>query len=333
VISASGALAELAGRGGADLSHLLAARERTDTRLAELRERIADYAIDDDAAVVLFGSWGRRELTSQSDDDFLVLVDGPERDEVHPRPFDLRAAVVGGGPREPGTHGGFGETAFCADLVERIGLDEDLNRNLTRRMLLVLESVSVAGEATHRACFERVLDGYLRDSLHDFHPPRFFINDLIRYWRTICVDFVGKEREGPEKWALRNAKLRTSRKLLFASGLLPLLLCHRYRKDEIRPFLIDQFSAPPTDRVAFAFLLAGAIDPGARALRAYDRWLAILDDSDARGQLQDLRREDAKRSPVFQEVRRLADELEQGLLALLFDTTQLRALVREYGIF
>jgi hypothetical protein len=333
VISAAGALEELAGRGGAGFPHLLAARERTNVRLAELRERVAGMEVDEDASVVLFGSWGRRELTSQSDDDFLVLVDGRERANVKPRPDDLRAAVVGGGEREPGAHGGFGEVAFCADLVEQVGLDEDLNRNLTRRMLLILESVSIAGAEAHRRCFERVLDGYLRDSLQDRHPPRFFINDLIRYWRTICVDFVGKEREGPEKWALRNAKLRTARKLLFASGLLPLLLCRGFRKEEIRPFLLDQFAAPPTDRVAYAFLSAGAIDPGVRTLAAYDRWLALLDDPDVRAQLQSLPREDAKRSPVFQEVRRLADELEAGLLALLFDTPMLRALVREYGIF
>jgi hypothetical protein len=332
LISAAGALEQLAGRGGGEFPNLLAARERTEARLSELRSAVARLAVDEDAAVVLFGSWGRRELTSQSDDDFLVLVDGPPREGALPRPEEL-TAIVGGSEREPGPHGGFGEVAFCSDLVERIGLDEDINRNLTRRMLLVLESVAIAGDDAWRRCFERVLDGYLSDSLQDFHPPRFFINDLIRYWRTICVDFVGKEREGPEKWALRNAKLRTARKLLFASGLLPLLLSHRFRKEEIRPFLIDQLAAPPTDRVAYAFLTAGAIDPGTRALSAYDRWLGMLDDAGVRAELQTLRKEDAKASPVFQEVRRHADELEQGLLALLFDTRPLQALTREYAIF
>jgi hypothetical protein len=36
---------------------------------------------------------------------------------------------------------------------------------------------------------------------------------------------------------------------------------------------------------------------------------------------------------VFQEVRRHADDLEQGLLALLFDSRPLRAVTREYAIF
>jgi hypothetical protein len=320
---ALGALAQLG-----DFPNLLAARELTEQRLAELRERLAGFDRDEDAAIVMLGSWGRRELTSQSDDDYLVLVNGTEREAVRPRSEDL-ATVLG----VSGQTGTFGAAAFCENLVGRIGLDQDDNANLTRRMLLMLESVPVAGEAPYRDCWERVLDAYLVDSIRDRHPPRFFLNDLIRYWRTIGVDFVGKERGEPEKWGLRTAKLRTGRKLLYASGLLPSLLCGELQRSEMRDFLIDQFSAPPTDRVAFAFLHAGATDAGLRTLGAYDRWVGMLDDPAVREELGRLTREETTSSDVFQEVRRLAADVEQGLLALLFDTVPLRGLTREYAIF
>jgi len=55
---------------------------------------------------------------------------------------------------------------------------------------------SSAGTPAWRAGREHVLDGYLRGDVKDHRPPRFFLNDVIRYWRTITVDFVGKERAG-----------------------------------------------------------------------------------------------------------------------------------------
>ena len=219
-----------------------------------------------------------------------MLVDGPERDEVSPRPDALR---LGAFSAKPGRQGAFGGVAFCDNLVGRIGLDEDDNRNVTQRMLLCWSRWPWRAPDVHRRCWERVLDGYLVDSVRDRHPPRFFLNDLIRYWRTICVDFVGKERDEPEKWGLRKAKLRTARKVLFASGLLPALLCGELERGRIRDFLIEQFSAPAADRVAYAFMHAGADDAGLRTLRAYDRWLGMLDDTETREHLAALTRSEA----------------------------------------
>ena len=139
-------------------------------------------------------------------------------------------------------------------MARHIGLHHDDNRKSTQRMLLMLESQPVANDSVHQACWDQVLRGYLDESIKDNTPPRFFLNDVVRYWRTICVDFVGKEREDSEKWGLRIAKLRTSRKLLFAGGLLPLLLCYQHDVNGIRAYLRDQLPLPATDGVADAFM-------------------------------------------------------------------------------
>ena len=108
-------------------------------------------------------------------------------------------------------------------------------------------------------------------------------------------------------WGLRNAKLRTSRKLLFASGLLPVLRCHEHAAEAIAPFLAEQFALPPVDRVADAFLRYGAITEGAEALAAYDAFLALVDDADVREELRAIdSRPAADASPRFREAARSA---------------------------
>ncbi len=321
----------LAERSAGGFPNLIEARRETTRRLEETRGRLSPLECDAGASVVLFGSWGRQELTSQSDDDWAVLV---ARGTVAMRPsIDEVSDLVGKGSRRPGAQGVFGDTIFCDDLVERIGLKEDDNDNLTRRLLLLLEPVAVLNEPAHHGCRRRVLDGYLDDSVKDFRPPRFLLNDVIRYWRTICVDFVGKERRGTgQKWALRNLKLGLSRKALFAGGLLPVLLCHRFDAPGIGTFLEGEFELPSIDRIARAFLELDAVDAGVRAVGAYDAFIGLLGDPKARGELERLSRDQAMESEVFKQGKRLVKDFQQGLLALLFETS-LRPLVREYGIF
>jgi predicted nucleotidyltransferase len=329
--SPAGALERLAAHSAEGFPNLLAARQRTALRLAEMRARVAPVALPADASIVLFGSWGRGELTAHSDDDWLLLVDGPLRDEHEPIVATLRE-LLGAENRKPGTQEIFGAAASAHVLARRIGLDEDTNRSLTRRMLLLLESVPVAGDDAYERGWVHVLDSYLEDATKDFRPPRFLLNDLVRYWRTICVDFVGKQREDEEKWGLRNAKLRTGRKVLFAAGLLPILLCDRHRQVAMRDFLVEQLRAPATDRLAAAFAAYDLSDSGGRALDAYDRWIGMIGDDATRAELAGVRRDSVDASEAFAQVRRAGRDLEAGLLALLFETP-LVVLVREYGVF
>src|SRR5215208_190665 len=91
-IDPAGALERL----GAELPCLLSARARTREAVAARRAALAPLRIDPQAAVVLFGSWGRGELTRRSDDDWALLVDGPERAGVEPAPEALAAALGDG---------------------------------------------------------------------------------------------------------------------------------------------------------------------------------------------------------------------------------------------
>ncbi len=325
-------LEKLADACGRPFPHLISARHRTAHRLDECRKGMYEIRADPDVAVVLMGSWGRAELTSGSDDDYMVLVNGPWRPdhEIDPS-IELVAKVLN---MKPGREGLFGEVVFCDYLEKRIGLQEDDNNNLSRRMLLLLESEPVLGDEAHRDAWRKILLGYLDDALKDSSPPRLLLNDTVRYWRTICVDFAGKQRRRRgEGWGIRNAKLRTSRKMLFAGGLLPVLECGSLTRDQMISFLDSRLLLPPSDRVAQSFLDAGAHDAGGRSLGAYDEFIGLLDQERFREALETLTRQDAAGSEEFAEARRLGKEFERGLLALLFETETLPKLVREYAIF
>lgn len=324
-------LENLAGQANRDFPQLFAARKRTTEGLADRSNRLAGLSHDEDAAVVLMGSWGRAEVTASSDDDFMLLVHGRERSGSDVEPSIAEVAEVFNS--SPGAQEIFGVPVFSARLVQDIGLDDDDNSNFTRRLLLMLESVPVTGADAYRAVRKEVLDRYLDESIKAYRPPRFFLNDVVRYWRTICVDFAGKEHEGPEKWGLRNAKLRTSRKILFAGGLLPILECFRFDLPQIRDYLERQLDMLPTDRIAECFITHSAIEPGARTFAAYDEFVGCMDDPEFRAELANVTRDNCGDSAAFADVQRLGRELQDGLLALLYETGQLPQVVRDYAIF
>jgi len=327
---------QLAERTGIALPHITAAREHTRERVAELRDALDHETLAGGMSICVFGSWARDELTPHSDDDWAVLAAQPfaAEDQDVATAMDLAEEHLGAGDRAPGSQSVFGVPFDLPGLVDNVGLNADTNTNLTRRMLLLLESRELAG-TVHDEAWRAVLERYLNYGVKDFRPPRFLLNDLTRYWRTICVDFEGKHsdtRGDDPKWVSRNAKLRTSRKLLFAGGLVPILLCHLHDRDAMPEFLATWLKAPPLDRLAAAFLWAEAESEGARALSAYDRWLAIQFNAAARTELKALRHDTRRESPLFEEIMEIGRQFERAVLALLFNT-RLAALSQQYVVF
>jgi hypothetical protein len=171
-----------------------------------------------DTSVVLFGSIARAEMTLGSDADWILLVDGQSFPEHQEQTTDAGQLLHANGFGEPGRSGVFGCMVSSHSLVHQIGGEDDKNSNTTRRVLLLLESIAVGDAEAYNRVRRQILNRYIRDDRGLLYGsgqakvPRFLLNDLTRYWRTVTVDFVYKQRaDAGKKWALRNAKLRMSR--------------------------------------------------------------------------------------------------------------------------
>ena len=331
-------------------------------REAALRQRerldeIIQPFLNTDTSFVVFGSLGRLEVTSGSDVDWSLLADG----QADPRHFDIAAkvaeAIAEAKFKDPGQEATFGGLIFSHNLIHHIGGDNDDNSNTTRRLLLLLESAPVGQRDAYDRTVNSVLSRYVIEDFGLAHAgnrnnvPRFLHNDIVRYWRTMAVDFAYKRRARSGKgWALRTAKLRMSRKLIYVAGIL---MCYSCALDPEISVLKPEPNDPtialrivehlkkfvdqtPLDIVA---QIVGGFPELDDALRAvfceYDRFIGILDDQQKREHLNQLAPEAVSGDATYGEIRQISDAFQEALLAIFIDNrgTQLAELTRTYGVF
>jgi hypothetical protein len=312
-----------------------------------------------DTAFVVFGSLARGEWTSGSDVDWTLLVDGAADDAHTTLTHDLRREIRAGGWKEPGRGQLFGGLAISHELVHKIGGEADSNRNITQRILLLLESrAPIAGDVVRQRVLRVLLQRYLTEDFGYRMParaaarvPRFLLNDIVRYWRTMAVDFAAKrrEREG-EGWLIRNFKLRLSRKLIFAAGLVASLSCALRPPAELLGLdgeaegdytdlmarhLLGFANRTPLDALAWcAAEFAAGPEVVQDVFGSYDAFLGILGDEEKRTRLARLTPDTMKQDPLFNETRSLSDRFQRGLSALFFATDpRLTETVQKHGLF
>jgi hypothetical protein len=159
----------------------------------------------------------------------------------------------------------------------------------------------------------------------------------------MAVDYANKyrSREG-QKWALRNIKLRMSRKLLFISGFL---MCISWALNEIEDhdeeFIVQQLvgylrrwtQRPPLESLA-TIVQRYAPSLTAEIFDNYDSFLALLGDEKKRELLEKLGPDDAYKDSVFLEARQVATNFDEALIKLLFRSDdKITQLAEKYGVF
>jgi hypothetical protein len=329
-----------------------AARAKTEQLLATLRDGLGEL---DDASfsIIVTGSLGRAEASERSDVDWYLLVDGPSDPEHGPLRQKISKRIDDLGFRQPGQSGTFGALVTSHELVHYIAGTRDSNENLTRRILLLSESRALTGSLVRERVIGNVLARYV---IHDppVRPsgtrtiPLFLLNDVVRYWRTVASDYPSKmwDRQH-EGWAIRNIKLRFSRKLLFAWGLITSFAGELFaggvfegvddtheRLTRLSEIIRQQTNVTPLELVALMVLETGDDALARQIFSSYDVFLRAMSDTGQRKHLEDLPFGSAATDAMYHDLQSESRRFGEGITALFFDAhPKLPKLIRKFGVF
>lgn len=249
------------------------ARRRTETnsRIEKLREELsaAEGILGGNACVYATGSFGRREASGHSDLDLFIVgkrngVVGRQGfegsalkrlDEIRVKADLIEITHKFGIPEFDGD-GRYLVHYSVHELTETLGRPEDdASNTFTARLLLLLESTPILGTEAYNDIIDEVIAAYWGDyekHKNDFMPA-FLANDIIRLWRTLCVNYEARTERQPEEKRLKrkakNFKLKYSRMLTCYSALLYLLSVFS-QKNTVPPNDVTQMARlTPTQRL------------------------------------------------------------------------------------
>jgi Putative nucleotidyltransferase DUF294 len=328
------------------------ARTRTEELLDRLRNGLREFD-DPNCSIVVTGSLGRGEASEASDADWMMIVDGQSNPDHAPIAHRIAQRIADLGFKKPGRTATFGDLVSSHELIHYIAGTHDSNANLTRRILLLCESRALTQPLVRERVIRNILARYVvhDPSIRTTRPPTmslFLLNDVVRYWRTIASDYASKmwERE-KEEWAIRNIKLRFSRKLLFVGGLLIAFagelfseqaavegLSPEEQRLRLAELIREQTNFTPLELLARVLVESGNMDTARLVFGAYDQFLGAMSDNTTREHLERLQFDAATADPKFESLLSTSRDFRRGINSLFFDEhSTLKRLIRDYGVF
>ena len=206
-------------------------REKSGKRLASVRNAVEKCSTIKATGLAIFcaGSLARMEAGDKSDLDIFVTADGDGKSHGRLFQIELFSELMALNRRlsfPPFSNDGEYLKIYCMnELKSETGSRFDDSENLfTARMLLILESQPMVNEATYGEHLHKIIEHYYRDrnGTGSFRPL-FLLNDLLRYWRTLCLNYEAHRHNPDRPFRKKNVNLRFSRMLTVFSTVLPLV--------------------------------------------------------------------------------------------------------------
>ncbi len=295
-------------------NQLAARRSQSNRGLARVRDeaasRLSNIVGDEPLAIYVTGSFGRLEARFPHGSDLdLFFLYGPRDGSPESRLsrltwFELAAELIRITRdlefEEFSRDGAFLQVHNVWHIGKQLGSQhEDAENGFTARLLLLLESRHVLNEDLYLSFMEQTIDFYYSDypANRGTFRPTFLINDILRFWRTLCLNYEHKRsrkrredmHEDPSaSWradsALDNLKLRFSR----MSTCYSMVIALAAEPTPVTPErVLELCLTPPTDRWAIA---VGHASPAAqdearekheRILETYEYFLDLASDETA----------------------------------------------------
>jgi hypothetical protein len=262
--------------------------------------KLAPEICADKACVYATGSFGRQEASPYSDLDLFIVSLSHEKDGVDRSDLSklneilLKAELIRASKElrfpEFSQDGRFLQHHTARRLIRSTGNQvDDYENTFTARLLLLLESRPLAGREIHARIIDDVIERYWREfpDYYDCFMPAYLANDILRYWRTLCLNYEAStsERSKTEqtpleraKRKIKNYKLKHSRMLTCYSAVLYLLFVYGRNNTVTISDAQRMVSLTPTARVEFVETELNASDP-APCIRSflgkYERFLDV----------------------------------------------------------
>ena len=229
-----------------------------------LATRIGEWAdsasLGNRVCIYTTGSFGRGDASAHSDLDLFIVADQEaitnKRQLSRLEEIELLASIVHvnrelGLPELDGD-GGFLKVHPLSDYLVGLGKpSDDAENTFTGRLLLLLESKPVFGEdfyaRVRRECVERYWIDYSDHS--ESFLPAFLINDILRFWRTLCVNYEAGTTSTPAKRRAKNYKLKYSRLLTCFSAILAIQAEFQRKGTVSADQALDILSLSPLERI------------------------------------------------------------------------------------